>query len=108
MTGLLSNATDSVHVSDELRGGDDHIIEVHWRLSVLPVQGRDAFAFRSLTSRRGPPKPCRAEAFWNSRCHALLSVVPWSVPAFLFGSARRTPRFSGHVRETAKASRTVV
>ena len=64
-----------------------------------------AFAFRSSASRNGPPRPCRAEAFWNFLGHGLCG--PWclgSVPAFLLGAARRTPRFSGQVRETLKAS----
>ena len=69
----------------------------------------DAFGLHSRTSRSGsgrltisaaltnvalfihravrPPGLHRAETFWNSRSHGLVTVVLWSVPAFLPGYA---------------------
>ena len=49
-------------------------------------EDRDAFVFHTLTSLSDPLGPRRVETFWN-RGHGLTTVVPWSVPAFLPGSA---------------------
>ena len=52
-------------------------------------KGGTPSAFHSVASRSGPPRLYREEAFWNFLGHGLWTVVPWSVPAFLLGSARR-------------------
>ena len=50
-------------------------------------EDRDAFVLRSQTSLSDPLGRRRVETFWNSRGQGLATLVSWSVPAFLPGSA---------------------
>ena len=64
---------------------------------------RDAFGFHSRTSRSDPLGLRRAEAFWNFRSHGLATVVPWSVPAFLPGTAPADTSLLRSCSRTSKA-----